>query len=346
MRLVPVQNLKENSIIAINIIDNEGRFMLKEGQKITSQGIQILNRLGVSYVYINDEYCFNNNSDKYSSKIEGIYEHIIALREIGVRIINGTSGASDVLEATNVATKIVDKILLLPKDFKISYEPNKLIVNSVIEQTIYVAMMSTALGIKMELPKDQLVRLCLAALLKDVALLSPKIKMDNQAAYKMHPQVAYDYLKTMYDLNEDILKGVLQHHELFDGSGFPNKTKGNEICNFARIISLVDCFYEIKSKHAYLDSTEMLFETRLKQILLKFDSEMITYFIRNAEVFTLDTLIRLNNNDIAVIYENNSVNPFKPVIRIIRSNTYDEGEIINLQESPLVIKHIEYYVEN
>ena len=56
MRLVPVQNLKENSQIAINIIDNEGRFLLKEGQKITPQGIQILNRLGVAYVYINDEY--------------------------------------------------------------------------------------------------------------------------------------------------------------------------------------------------------------------------------------------------------------------------------------------------
>ncbi|MBP3886450.1 MAG: hypothetical protein J6F30_02165 [Cellulosilyticum sp.] len=345
MRLVPVQNLKENSQIAINIIDNEGRFMLKEGQKITSQGIQILNRLGVSYVYINDEYCFHQGSKKYSSKIEGIYEHIITLREIGTRIINGTSGATDVTEATSVASKIVDEILLLPKDFKISYEPNKLIANSLIEQTIYVAMMSTALGIKMELPKDQLVKLCLAALLKDVALLSPKIKIDNHAAYRTHPQVAYDYLKAMYDLNEDILKGVLQHHELFDGSGFPNQTKGSQICTFARIISLVDCFYEIKSKHAFLDSTEMLFETRLKQILLKFDAEMITYFIRNAEVFTLDTLIRLNNDDIAVVYENNSTNPFKPVVKIIRSNTYDEGELINLHESHLVIKRIEYYVE-
>lgn len=345
MRLVPVQNLKENSQIAINIIDNEGRFLLKEGQKITSQGIQILNRLGVAYVYINDEYCFHKKVNKHSFEIERIYEHIIILREIGARIINGTSGASDITEATSVACKIVDEMLLLPKDFKISYEPNKLTTNSLIEQTIYVAMMSTALGIKMELPKDQLVKLCLAALLKDVALLSPKIKIDNQAAYKTHPQVAYDYLKEMYNLNEDILKGVLQHHELFDGSGFPNKTKGSEICTFARIISLVDCFYEIKSKHAFLDSTEMLFETRLKQILLKFDAEMITYFIRNAEVFTLDTLIRLNNDDIAVIYENNSVNPFKPIVKIIRSNTYDEGELINLHESPLVIKRIEYYLE-
>ena len=48
-------------------------------------------------------------------------------------------------------------------------------------------------------------KLCLAALLKDVALLSPKIKIDNQAAYKTHPQVAYDYLSELINLHESPL---------------------------------------------------------------------------------------------------------------------------------------------
>lgn len=246
--------------------------------------------------------------------------------------------------AIEVATEIVDEILKLPTDAKIFYEPNKLIVNSVIEQTIYIAMMATTLGVKMNLPKDQLIKLCLSALLKDIALLSPKIAMGS--SYKTHPVVAYDYLKGVYRLDEDILQGVLQHHELCDGSGYPNKLKGSDLCTFAKIIGLVDCFYEIKSNHSHLDTTEMLFETKLKKILLKFDAEMITYFIRNAEVFTPDTLIRLTNDDLAVIHANNSQNPFRPVIKIIRSNIYTEGEIIKLQDSKLSIKNIEYYVED
>lgn len=346
MRLVPITHLKENSCIALNVIDNEGRFMLKSGQKITSSGIKILNNLGISYVYINDEYCFNNEIKRRTSELDAIFTHIQTLHQIGTKIIEGTSGLEDVILAKEVASQLVDEVLTIPSDFKISYEPTKLAKNSIIEQNIYVAMMATALGVKMNLEKKDLVNLCLASLLKDVALLSPKISAENGSLYKTHPTVAYTYLKQTYKLDDSILNAVLQHHEFCDGTGFPNKLSGDQISVFAKIIGLVDCFYEVKSTHAHLDSTELLFETHLKKILRKFDAEMITCFIRNAEVFSLDTLIRLNNDDLAVIYQNNPNNPFKPVIKIVKSNTYEFGEVINLQESPLVIKNIQYYVED
>lgn len=83
MRLIPLKYLKENSCIAINVIDNQGRFMLKNGQKISKQGIQILNNLGVEYVYITDQYCFHESSSSNTRNLEGIYQHILSLREIG-----------------------------------------------------------------------------------------------------------------------------------------------------------------------------------------------------------------------------------------------------------------------
>ena len=346
MRLIPVKYLKEKSCIAIDIIDDQGRTMLKKGQKITAQGIQILKNLGVAAVYIEDEYCLNQNTYQYTMELGNIFKHIEGLREIGSRINEGTSGGEDIVQATMIANEIVDEMLMLPPESKIVYEPCKLRVNSVVEQNIYIAMMATALGVKMGLQKKDLVKLCIATLLKDVALLSPKILAEHATSYKTHPLVAYKYLKEKYQVDEEILKGVLQHHEYNDGTGFPNKLKGKEICTFARIISLVDCFYEVKATHEHLDSTEMLFEVKLKHILRKFDPEMITYFIRNAEVFSKDTLIRLSNDDLAVIYENNPANPFRPTIKMIQSYTYDEGEIIHLQDSSLIIKNIEYYVEN
>lgn len=343
MRLVPVKQLRHNTNIAIDVIDNEGRLMLKEGQKITEQGIQILNRLGVSFVYINDEYCFHSHSKKQTAEIKNIYSYIAVLKNIGERISTGVSRPEDVERATEIATQIVEDMLRLPDDFKISYEPSKLKVTSIIEQGIYVAMMSTALGVKMKMPKVQLIKLCLTALLKDIALVAPKLKGNND---KLHPQIAYDYLKSTYNLDQEILQGVLQHHEYYDGTGYPNKLQGKEISTFARIICLVDSFYEIKLNHEEFNVTETLFEVKIKKLLMKFDNEMISYFIRNAEVFNLDTLIRLNNDDLAVVYKNNEVNPFKPIIRIIRSLCYKEGAIINLQESKLAIKGIEYYVED
>lgn len=344
MRLIPLKYLKENSCIAIDIIDNQGRIMLKKGQKITQNGINILSNLGVAAVYIQDEYCFNQKPHA-STELNSIFKHIEGFKAIGDRINEGISSSEDIIKATEIATELVNELLLLDVDSKIVYEPSKLHVNSVIENNIYIAMMSTVLGIKMNLNKEDLVKLCLTALLKDVALLSPKILNAHLTSYKTHPLVAYQYLKEVYKIDEAILNGVLQHHEYDDGSGFPNKLKGSEICTFAKIISLVDCFYEVKSTHEHLDSTELLFEIKLKKILRKFNAEMITYFVRNAEIFNLDTLIRLSNKDLAVVYKNNHLNPFKPIVKIVKSFTYDKGEIINLQESELVIKNIEYYVE-
>ena len=347
MRLVPVKFLKENSCIASNIINSDGRLMLKEGQKITSYGIQTLNNLGVSYVYIYDEHCFNHNSNKYTTKIEHIYHYMVELRAIAYKVIDGNSGITDIQNATHIATKIVEDILLLPDEFKITYEPNKLILNSDIERIIYVAIMSTVLGSKMQLGKDKLVKLCLTALLKDVALFSPKITESNPDLYKLHPLIAYKYLKETYNLDEEILKGILQHHEYYDGSGFPNKLSGKNICTFARIISMVDCFYEVKSNHDLLLDNELMFEVKLKKILQKFDIEMINYFIKHAEIFTPDTIIRLNTNDIGVIIKNGELNPFRPIIKIIKGDTYSDGDIIDLQQhTNLAIKRIDYYVEN
>ena len=89
MRLVPVRKLRQNSEIAVNIIDNKGKLMLKEGQLITSKGIDLLNKLEIKYVYINDEYCFNNKKIKYTMEIEHLYKNIRELEEIANKVVDG-----------------------------------------------------------------------------------------------------------------------------------------------------------------------------------------------------------------------------------------------------------------
>lgn len=206
MRLIPIKYLKENSCVAVDIIDDQGRFMLKSGQKITAQGIKILENLGAYAVYINDEYCFNQKTNQHTMQLGNIFKYIEEFREIGYRISEGTSSGEDIELAARIASDIVDEILLLDEESKITYEPSKLRVNAPIEQNIYIAMMATTLGSKMKLGKAELVKLCLATLLKDVAIISPKIRESQAMPYKAHPLVAYQYLKEMYQVDEGIYK--------------------------------------------------------------------------------------------------------------------------------------------
>ncbi len=194
--------------------------------------------------------------------------------------------------------------------------------------------------------KEKLVNLCLATLLKDFALVSPKIKLDKKEIF-LHPIKAYEYFKANYELKDEILDTILHHHEHFDGTGYPNRLKGEEISEFARIISIIDMFYAIKSDNGMFNDSSEQFEYKINRMVSMFDTRILVYFFANAELFTLDSLVRLNNGDIAVVVENNCSNAFRPVVKIVRSNTYKLGEVLELQNhSELKITKLEYYVED
>lgn len=70
---------------------------------------------------------------------------------------------------------------------------------------------------------------------------------------KTHPQVSYDVLKNI-DFPWPIAEIVYQHHERFDGSGYPRGLKGEEILLEARIIAVADVVEAMSSHRPYRPS--------------------------------------------------------------------------------------------
>ena len=52
-------------------------------------------------------------------------------------------------------------------------------------------------------------------------------------------------------LEAEVITAVTQHHERWDGSGYPEGRKGEEISLFARIIALADTFHALLSKRPH-----------------------------------------------------------------------------------------------
>ena len=79
---------------------------------------------------------------------------------------------------------------------------------------------------------------------------------------KMHPEIGHNILKDI-PLLEDVLPGVLSHHERPDGKGYPHGLVGEAIPLFGRIIALADTFDAMSSNRSYrsaLSRTEVLAE--------------------------------------------------------------------------------------
>ncbi len=119
--------------------------------------------------------------------------------------------------------------------------------------------MAVKLGELSGLDRGQLRSLSHAALLHDIGkigvhediLNKSGVLTDNEyEIIKKHPQMSADIIAPVPFLNPS-LKGVLHHHENWDGTGYPEGLSGEQIPLMARIIAVVDAFDAMTSDRSY-----------------------------------------------------------------------------------------------
>jgi len=122
-----------------------------------------------------------------------------------------------------------------------------------------VAYLSAEIARKLGLSDDEIERIHISGILHDVGkigvpesvLCKPgRLTAEEFDAIKRHPQIGYDILKDIPSL-EDVLPGVLHHHERYDGKGYPHGLEGEDIPFMARIIGVADTFDAMSSNRAY-----------------------------------------------------------------------------------------------
>lgn len=87
----------------------------------------------------------------------------------------------------------------------------------------------------------------------DAIINKPSQLTDEETAIiKNHPVIGAEILKDMTEL-PDASVGAHWHHERYDGLGYPDGLKGNEIPESARIIGVADAYDAMASKRCYRD---------------------------------------------------------------------------------------------
>lgn len=118
------------------------------------------------------------------------------------------------------------------------------------EHTLRVKELSTKLGKAINLSQDKLNELELLSLLHDIGkigipeyILSKPGRLTNEEweMMKRHTEIGYRIAKTTPGLKH-VAYEILCHHERFDGTGYPQGLKGEDIPILSRIINVVDSF--------------------------------------------------------------------------------------------------------
>lgn len=136
-----------------------------------------------------------------------------------------------------------------------------MIANSQDTQEHMERMRVTALkvGEKLGLKQMQMDDLYLLAMLHDIGKIgipseiinkTGKLTDEEWVIMKTHPMIGYQIANSSNDL-KSIAQGILSHHERYDGFGYPNKLKGEDIPLISRIISVVDTYDAITQDRPY-----------------------------------------------------------------------------------------------
>jgi putative nucleotidyltransferase with HDIG domain len=150
--------------------------------------------------------------------------------------------------------------------------------------SVRVAKYALSIARAVNMPEEEQKELYRACLLHDIGFLklNPKdiLSMDK---YKLHPQLAYEILRVI-DFYADIAPIVLQHHERYDGQGYPSRLKGEDIQLESRILAIAEAFDAMVSKDSYKSFTYD-FETAIEKLIdnagTQFDPQLVGMFVKN-----------------------------------------------------------------
>ena len=124
----------------------------------------------------------------------------------------------------------------------------------------------------------------------DAVLLKPgKLNAEEWLIMRQHPEIGYQILANS---ERPILKAAstiaLQHHEKYDGSGYPSGLKGTEIHVFARIVAIADVFDALSHARCYKPAwpVEEVMKVMKEGAGKHFDPDLLKVFIDNIDVFT------------------------------------------------------------
>ncbi|MDX9802373.1 MAG: HD domain-containing phosphohydrolase, partial [Spirochaetia bacterium] len=126
---------------------------------------------------------------------------------------------------------------------------------------------------------------------------------------------------------------VLQHHERWDGKGYPNGLAGDQINLLSRIIAVTDSFEAMNRAKSYRSS--MIGYAAMKQILnensKKYDASIVKLFIKVLGIYPPGSFVILNDTSIGKVVKVKKIAPLRPVIKLLIDNNGNKCEDSNIE---------------
>lgn len=196
------------------------------------------------------------------------------------------------------------------------------------QHTVSVATLLVAFGRAAGLDQATLHQAGLGGLVHDIGKMRVPDEILNKPGrltdaeftiMKDHVVLGLDILKVTPDVTPPMVEITGQHHERFDGTGYPDGLRGYEISKLGRMAAIVDVYDAITSNRVYHVGMEpalalrKLFEWSEHHL----DAELVQMFIQAVGIYPVGSLVRLESRRLAVVIDQGEGGLLNPVVRIV-----------------------------
>lgn len=333
MKRVYIDLVSPGDVVARTIFQENGNVLLGTGVQLTDRYIVRLRNMGIDYIFIEDPLTEGIVPEEpiseitRSTAVNEVYKTMNAFKD------NELSKGRII--APNIGKNFRDVFGSIMTD--LSARPNILVnlenIHSadsyLFQHSVNVAILSGVIGLAKGFNRIQLEELGVGALLYDIGMTKMPEKILKQTGeltkadrelLETHPREGFDILRKHHDISLVSAHCALQHHERFNGSGYPRGLTGNETHIYAQIVGLADMYDALisprphRKRYKTSEAIEFLFAAGGTY----FDHELIKLFCSHISIYPIATMLLLNTGQTVVVVQNSELALHRPIVRVVK----------------------------
>ena len=323
------------------IINAKHKFLLTAGQVLTERYVYRIKELQIPFIYVDDQFGVEDPEPLISpAKVTAAIKSVKHCYEQYSKTLK-----IDVQDLKSHVDNIIDD-LASNSSLTIGMAELKDYDDYTYQHSVNVCALAIILGINNGYNRFQLQNLGIGALLHDIGKIKIPLEIINKPGaltyeeyieVKKHPWEGFMIAKTEAYLPKSSIQCILQHHERFDGRGYPRGLSQGNIHEYASIISVADVFDALVSDRPYRPgfSNHEAIEIMERGKDSSLSGRLVDKLLSQISIYPPGTVVSLSNGDLGVVTHENSKDPKKPRLRLmfdLDNQVYEMTQSLDLSQ--------------
>ncbi|MEG6616407.1 HD-GYP domain-containing protein [Peptococcaceae bacterium 1198_IL3148] len=328
MRRIVIDNIKAGMCVARPVYNSDGQILLNKGVILNSRYIQRLKEFNIIAIYIDDGLLPELEVDDVITD-ETRIKAVINIKKILAKQTDHNIG-NNIIVPTAVIESVNDIMdeLLSTHNIMVNLTDIRNSDDYVFYHSVNVCVLAIITGIALGYDRRRLKDLAVGAMLHDIGKIKvPKeilnkpgrLTSEEFAVIKKHSQWGYEMLKTNFNVSAISCVAAYQHHERYNGEGYPQGLEGDQIHEFSQIVGLVDMYDAITADRVYRqafppnEAYEMIAGTG--DYFFRYD--IVKAFLDHVAAYPVGTIVELNTGERGIVVSTKMGFSLRPKIKLL-----------------------------